>query len=256
MMPVFVQAGLWGLFSASGLTIGALLAVTLYGRLSHRVIAGVMGFGGGVLIAVVAVELMTEAYTRGDPVSAVAGLLVGGAMFSFINWRLSKHGAKNRNRCGECVAQPSETDHKGSGLAIAVGAVLDGIPEALVIGLSMLGGGKLAVGVVAGFFLANIPQGLSSASGMKLAGRSRRYIYAVWVGIPLMIGLTAAFGNFALGSVSTEATTVILCFAAGTVLAMLAETMIPEAFDHAPPMIGLITVTGFLSAFLLVQHHV
>lgn len=60
-----------------------------------------------------------------------------------------------------------------------------------------------------------------------------------------------------LGNVgSTDATTVILCFAAGTVLAMLAETMIPEAFDHAPPMIGLITVTGFLSAFLLVQHHV
>ena len=254
-MPVFVHAGLWGLFTASGLTIGALLAVSLYSRLSHRLISGVMGFGGGVLIAVVSVELMTEAYTRGDPLSAVGGLLAGGGVFSFINWRLAKHGAKNRNRCGECVAQPSETDHKGSGLAIAVGAVLDGIPEALVIGLSMLGGGKLAVGVVAGFFLANIPQGLSSASGMKLAGRSRRYIFTVWTGIPLITAAAAALGALVLGSVSPQIPAVILAFASGAVLAMLAEAMIPEAFEEAQPFIGLITVVGFLAAFLLLQHH-
>ena len=254
-MPVFVHAGLWGLFTASGLTIGALLAVSLYSRLSHRLISGVMGFGGGVLIAVVSVELMTEAYTRGDPLSAVGGLLAGGGVFSFINWRLAKHGAKNRNRCGECVAQPSETDRKGSGLAIAVGAVLDGIPEALVIGLSMLGGGKLAVGVVAGFFLANIPQGLSSASGMKLAGRSRRYIFTVWTGIPLITAAAAALGALVLGSVSPEVPAVILAFASGAVLAMLAEAMIPEAFEEAQPFIGLITVVGFLAAFLLLQHH-
>ena len=255
MMPVFVQAGLWGLFSASGLTIGALLAVTLYGRLSHRVIAGVMGFGGGVLIAVVAVELMTEAYTRGDPLSAVAGLIAGGAVFSFINWRLAEHGAKNRNRCGDCVAQPSETDQKGSGLAIAVGAVLDGIPEALVIGLSLLGGGKLAAGVVAGFFLANIPQGLSSASGMRSAGRSRRYIFTVWLGIPMITAAAAALGALVLGSASDQVPAVILAFAAGAVLAMLAEAMIPEAFENAQPFIGLITVVGFLAAFLLLQLH-
>ena len=237
MMPVFVQAGLWGLFSASGLTIGALLAVTLYGRLSHRVIAGVMGFGGGVLIAVVAVELMTEAYTRGDPLSAVAGLIAGGAVFSFINWRLAEHGAKNRNRCGDCVAQPRETDQKGSGLASAVGA------------------GKLAAGVVAGFFLANIPQGLSSASGMRSAGRSRRYIFTVWLGIPVITAAAAALGALVLGSASNEIPAVILAFAAGAVLAMLAEAMIPEAFENAQPFIGLITVIGFLAAFLLLQLH-
>lgn len=254
-MPVFVQAGLWGLLTASGLTIGALFAVTLRDRLSHRFIAGVMGFGGGVLIAVVAVELMTQAYTRGDPAAAVAGLLAGGGVFSFINWRLAQLGAKNRNRCGDCVAQPNETDRKGSGLAIAVGAVLDGIPEALVIGLSMLGGGKLAVGVVAGFFLANIPQGLSSASGMQLAGRSKRYIFTIWLGIPIITAAAAALGALVLGSVSPQIPAVILAFAAGAVLAMLAEAMIPEAFENAQPFIGLITVVGFLAAFLLLQQH-
>lgn len=255
-MADFIGAGLWGLFSASGLLIGALVADLFSKRLSHRLIATVMGFGGGVLIAIVAVELMGDAIQTGMSIGAITALLGGAAIFSGINWYLANRGAKNRKRCGECVEQPSETEHRGSGVAIAAGAILDGIPEALVIGLSMLGGGKIGMGVVAGFFLANIPQGLSSASGMKLAGRSRRYIYAIWAGIPLLIGQTAALGNIALGSASTDAPGVILCFAAGAVLAMLAETMIPEAFDDAPPLIGLITVTGFLAAFLLVQHHV
>jgi ZIP family zinc transporter len=255
-MPAFVQAGLWGLFAASGLTIGALLAVTFHSRLSHRLIAAVMGFGGGVLIAVVSVELMTVAYTRGDPLAAVGGLLAGGAVFSFINWRLAQHGAQNRKRCGECVAQPSEIDRKGSGLAIAAGAVLDGIPEALVIGMSMLSGGKIAIGVVAGFFLANVPQGLSSASGMQLAGRSRRYIFSVWIGITVVIGVAASVGALVLGSASPQTPAAILAFAAGAVLAMLAEAMIPEAFESAQPFIGMITVVGFLAAFLLIQHHV
>jgi len=197
-----------------------------------------MGFGGGVLIAVVSVELMTEAYSGGEPVSAVIGLLAGGGVFSFINWRLSRLGAKNRNRCGECVAQPSETEREGSGLAIAVGAVLDGIPEALVIGLSLLGGGKLAAGVVAGFFLANIPQGLSSASGMKLAGRSRRYIFAVWIGIPVITAAAAATGALILGSVSAQAPAAILAFAAGAVLAMLAEASPPRPAKRRTTVCG------------------
>ena len=255
MMPTYVEAGLWGLLSGSGLLIGALLAAGLFSGLSHRLVAAVMGFGGGVLIAVLSIDLMTKAYVGGDPVAAIVGLLLGGATFSFINWRLAKAGAKDRKRCGECVQQPGEHDHKGSGLAIAIGSVLDGVPEALVISLSLLGGGKIAAGVVAGFFLANIPQGLSSAAGMKSAGLSRRYIFTIWIGIPLVIGLTAAVGTLVLGALSPQLPPAILAFAAGAVLAMLAETMIPEAFERAQPFIGLITVVGFLAAFLLPQHH-
>ena len=119
--------------------------------------------------------------------------------------------------------------------------------------MSVAGGGKISLALVAGFFLANVPQGLSSTSGMKLAGRSRSYIFTVWIGIPLLIGIAAAAGNVLFGSAEAQAPA-ILAFAAGAVLAMLAEAMIPEAFAKAPPFIGLITVMGFLAAYLLAQH--
>lgn len=255
-MPMFLQAGLWGLLAGSGLLIGAAIAVVFRAQLSHRTIAAVMGFGGGVLIAVLSVDLMNMAFKDGGAVAVVAGSLIGGALFSVINWRLARHGAKHRNRCGDCVQQPSESEHKGSGMAIAVGALLDGVPESIVIGLSLLSGGKIGLALVVGFFLANVPQGLSSASGMKSAGRSHRYIFSVWIGIPLICGLAAAVGNFALGSAPPTVPATILAFAAGGVLAMLAESMIPEAFEDAQPFIGLITVVGFLAAFLIVQSQI
>ena len=253
MMPEFMTAGLWGLLSGSGLLVGAILADAFFGRLTHRMIAAVMGFGGGVLIAVVATELTGGQVAAGLGPLAIFALLAGAAIFSGTNWYLARRGAKHRKRCGECKEQANERQHQGSGVAIALGSVFDGIPEALVIGMSVASGGKFSIAVVAGFFLANVPQGLSSTSGMKLAGRSRRYIYTVWIGIPVLISIAAGAGNFLLGPAETLAPA-ILSFAAGAVIAMLAETMIPEAFEKAPPFIGLITVMGFLAAYLIAQH--
>ena len=212
-----------------------------------------MGFGGGVLIAVLSVDLMDSAFNDGGPVAATVGFLFGATAFSAINWRLARYGARHRNRCGDCVAQPSEAEHKGSGLAIALGAILDGVPESVVIGLSLLDGGKAGLGLVTGFFLANVPQGLSSASGMKKAGRSSRYIFGVGPGFCVISGLSAAAGYLLLGTAAPVLPATILAFAAGGVLAMLAESMIPEAFADAQPFIGLITVVGFLVAFLIIR---
>ena len=244
------KAAFWGLLAASGLLIGALVAVAFDARLSHRKVAAVMGFGGGVLIAVLSVDLMDSAFNRG-PAAATFGVLFGATAFSAINWRLARHGARHRNRCGECVAQLSEAEQPGSGLAIAVGAVLDGIPEALVLGLSVLNDRTMGLGLVAGFFLANVPQGLSSTSGMKKSGRSSRYIFGLWTGMLLISGMAAGAGYLGLAAVVPAMPAMILAFAAGGVLAMLAESMIPEAFADAQPFIGLITVVGFLVAFLI-----
>ena len=185
--------------------------------------------------------------------AATFGVLFGATTFSAINWRLARGGAKHRNRCGECVEQPSEAEWKGSGLAIAVGAVLDGIPESLVLGLSLLDGRGIGLGLVAGFFLSNVPQGLSSTSGMKKAGRSSRYIFGLWTGMLLISGMAAAAGYLGLAAAVPAMPAMILAFAAGGVLAMLAESMIPEAFADAQPFIGLITVTGFLVAFFITK---
>lgn len=252
-MPMVAQAAFGGLLAGSALLIGAVVAVTFVGRLSHRIIAAIMGFGGGVLIAVLSLDLMDAAFRDGGPMAATFGFVSGATVFCAINWRLARHGARHRNRCGECVAQPSEAEHKGSGLAIAVGAVLDGIPESLVIGLSMLGGERIGLELVAGFFLANVPQGLSSATGMRKAGRSSRYIFGIWTGMLLISGMAAAAGYLLLDTAAPAIPATILAFAAGGVLAMLAESMIPEAFWDAQPFIGLITVVGFAVAFLLIK---
>ena len=241
------------MLAASGFVIGALAAVAFDARLSHRIVAANLGFGGGVLIAVLSVDLMDSSFKDGGPTAAALGLLFGATVFSAINWRLARRGARHRNRCGACVSQPSEIEHKGSGLAIALGVALDGVPESLVIGLSLLGGENVGPGLVAGFFLANVPQGLSSTAGMKKAGRSRRYIFSLWVGIVLSGGVAAAAGYLLLGTASSVIPAAILAFAAGGVLAMLAESMIPEAFADAQPFIGLITVVGFLLAFLIIK---
>ena len=206
-----------------------------------------------MLIGVVATELIGERVSAGLGQLAIFALLAGAAIFSGTNWYLAGRGAKHRKRCGECTEQANEREHRGSGAAIALGSVLDGIPEALVIGMSVADGGKISLAVVAGFFLANVPQGLSSTSGMKVAGRSRSYIYVVWICIPLLVCIAAGPGNFLLGSAETLAPA-ILSFAVGAVIAMLAETIIPEAFEKALSFIGLITVVGFLVAYLIAQH--
>ena len=158
-------------------------------------------------------------------------------------------GAKHRNRCGGCVEQPKESQAAGSGLAIALGALLDGLPESLIVGLGAKGG-QVNVAVVVGFFIANFPQGLSSASGMKQAGRGGFYVLSIWGGIALASGVAAGVGNLTLGGIAPEMQAIIKAFAAGAVLAMLAETMIPEAFEKAQSPIGPITAAGFFAAFL------
>jgi ZIP family zinc transporter len=190
-MPGWLQAAGWGFLSASGLLIGAVGGY--YTSLQHTTIARVMTFAAGVLLAVVAVDLVINARGATSLYWTVTGLLCGAAVFSSANWLLSRGGAQHRKRCGECVEQPKEEQQRGSGLAIAAGTFLDGIPEGLVLGLSVLQQGAPGLGTVTAFFLANIPEALSSSAGMRRAVRSMRYVFGVWIGIVLMISLAAAF---------------------------------------------------------------
>jgi ZIP family zinc transporter len=243
------KAVVWGALAAAGLPLGALLAWWV--PFSHRAIARWTAFGGGVLLAILSLELVTEAGEAGGARLFSPCFLAGALLFSGINWRLSVRGAQRRKRCGECVKQPSEAQQPGSGQAILLGVVLDGVPEALVLGLTLGAGGGAPVPLLLGFLLANVPQGLSATSGMRDAGRSPRQVYAVWGAVVAASAGVAWAGAAALAGAPPALRAVAMTLAAGAVLAMLAEAMIPEAFHGEMHFSGLVTAAGFVAAFAL-----
>src|SRR5689334_17624052 len=186
-MPLALQAGMWGLVSGSALVLGALVA--WFAPVPQRFIAAVMAFGSGVLISALSFELMDEAYRTGGFDATALGFLGGAAVYTAANVYLSRRGARHRKRSGD--QQPSS---EGSGLAIAVGALLDGIPESIVIGVSMIGGGAVSWVAVIAIFLSNVPEGLSSSAGMKNAGRPASYVFGVWAAIAVISGFAAFLG--------------------------------------------------------------
>jgi ZIP family zinc transporter len=248
-LPGWLQAAGWGLLSASGLLLGAVGGY--YTQLRHTTISRVMTFAAGVLLAVVAVDLVINARGAASLHWTVMGLLCGAAVYSSVNWLLSRRGAQHRKRCGECVEQPTEKQQPGSGIAIAAGTFLDGVPEGVVLGLSVLNQGAPGLGTVTAFFLANIPEALSSSAGMRHAGRSARYVFGVWIGIALMISLAAAVAGLVLRGVGPAVRGTVEAFAAGTILALVSETMIPEAFHGSPQFNGLLLVVGFVALLIL-----
>jgi ZIP family zinc transporter len=244
---MWAQAGFWGFVAGAALLIGA--AVGYFLKVPQRLIAAIMAFGSGVLISALSFELVDEAYRQGGFTATALGFLGGASIYTAANWYLNHRGAKHRKRSGD--QQPSESEDSGSGLAIAVGALLDGIPESIVIGLSMLKGGAVSTVAVAAIFLSNVPEGLSSAAGMKKAGRPIGYIFGIWGGIALLSGIASLVGYTVFQHFPSEVVAATTAVAAGAILAMLVDTMIPEAFEVAHDFAGLITVAGFLAAFAL-----
>jgi ZIP family zinc transporter len=245
--PKWFAAALWGCIAGSALVLGA--GVAWFVKVPTRVIAGIMAFGSGVLISALSFELMDEAYRNGGFEASALGFLAGAAVYTLANRILTLWGAKHRKRSGE--QQPSESQQGGSGLAIAVGALLDGIPESMVIGLSLMKGGAVSMVAVIAIFLSNVPEGLSSAAGMKRAGRGARYVFGVWLAIALASGVASWAGYVLFAGVAPALVSATTAVAAGAILSMLVDTMIPEAFAEAHDYAGLITVAGFLASFAL-----
>lgn len=250
-MPIGFEVGIWGMVVGSGLLLGA--GVSYARRLSHGSVATVMAFGGGVLIAIATIDLMEESYLKGGFIGSAAGILIGAVVFSSLNALLARRGALSRKRCGECVVQPTEQELPGSGMALALGSVLDVLPEAVAVGLSLDMGGTVSAAVVGGFFLANVPQGISATSGMRDAGRSALFIIGLWTTVTVFAGLCAAAGVLVASMLPGYATAPIAAVAAGAILALLAEIIIPEAFFNARRFIGVITVLGFLTSYVIIK---
>ena len=240
----WMMALAWGLFSGCALLIGA--SVGWFAKPSPRVSAGMMAFGSGVLMSTVAFELMGEAWRAGGLLATSIGFVAGAVLFTVGAVVLAANGARNRKRS----VLPEKSTAGVAALAIALGSVLDGVPESMVIGLSVLNGG-VSLPIVVAVFLANVPESMSSAVGMKKAGMSKTYVFGLWGGITLLCGIGAVGGYMLFQNAPAEYVAVAQGVAAGAILAMIADTMIPEAFNETHNAAGLITATGFLTAFLL-----
>jgi zinc transporter, ZIP family len=236
-----LAAGFWGFVGGASLLVGALVGI--YARASKRTIATVMALGSGVLISSVAFELMDEAYQVGGFDAASLGLLLGAVAFFFADREVNRRGGARRKNSGGKQGD--------SATAIAIGALMDGIPESAAIGISLLEGGGISAALVAAVFLSNVPEGLSSASGMRQAGRSTPHILGLWGGVTIASAVASLLGYFFLAGAPENLVAGIQAFAAGAILTMLASTMMPEAYEEGGEIVGLVTAVGFLLSFVL-----
>ena len=233
----------WGLLSASSLVIGSLLAIWL--KISLRVIGLIMAFGAGVLISAVAFDRVEEAAETSSGAGGVAlGLFVGCGVFFGGDLLISRLGGGDRKD-----ATGDQAD--GSPLAIVLGTVLDGIPESMVIGLTIFQGGAVGAAYLSAVFISNLPEAISSTSGLLTGGWTKSRVLWMWVSIAVIsaIASLAGYGLFQNASPTTVA--FVLAFAAGAILTMLADTMMPEAFEHGGKLVGVVTTLGFAVAYAI-----
>ena len=233
----------WGLISASSLVIGSLVAIWL--KINLRTIGLIMAFGAGVLISAVAFDLVQEAADKSSGHGAVAwGLFAGCGVFFGGDWLISRLGGGDRK-------DATGDQESGSPLAIVLGTVLDGIPESMVIGLTIFEGGKVGAAYLAAVFISNLPESISSTSGLLTAGWKKSRVLWMWVGIAV-VSAVASLAGYGLFQDSSPATVAfVLTFAAGAILTMLASTMMPEAFQHGGRLVGVVTTLGFAVAYAI-----
>jgi len=238
-----MTAFFWGAVGGAALVIGALAAIWF--EPGRRVLGAVMAFGAGVLISAVAFDLVEEAFDTSAGAGGVASGLFAGALTFFVGDALiDRMGGANRKSSGGEQAE-------GSGLAIVLGAVLDGIPESIVLGVGLIDGTGVSVPFIAAVFLSNLPEGLAATTGLLRSRWSRAHVLALWGAVALVSALAALLGFVAFDGVSPGTVAFVLSFAGGAILTMLADTMMPEAFENEGRLVGLLTTAGFALAFAL-----
>jgi ZIP family zinc transporter len=241
-----LEAGLWALLAASALIIGALAGLFLH--LPRRIVSTVMAFGAGALISAVAFDLTDEAFQRGGTAALAIGLTIGAITFFAGKKLIERSGGRMHARR---TASDSRTVVEGNGPAIVLGALLDGIPESVVLGATLLGGGGIGVPFFVAVFLSNLPEAISGSNDLQHEGHKPGWIIGLWLAVVITSAIASALGYAILGGMTGTPVAFIQAFAAGAILTMLADTMVPEAYQNAGDSAGLATVLGFALAYLL-----
>jgi zinc transporter, ZIP family len=233
----------WGFIAAASLIIGGLLALHL--TISRRTLGYIMAFGGGVLISAIAYELVEEAVATAAGGPVALGVFAGAITFFGGDLLIDRLGGSGRKAS-------SGEQAEGNTLPIVLGTVLDGIPESIVLGVTLLDGG-ISVAMLSAIFISNVPEAIAGTTGLQAAGWRRGQILALWTTVAVVSGLSCAVGYQVLDTADPGTIAFIQAFAAGALLTMLADTMMPEAFEHGGKSVGLWTTLGFCVAFALTQ---
>ncbi len=226
---------LFALTASSALVLGAAAGVRW--DLSKEITAWLMAFAAGALITAVAFELFLESYDHGGALHSGGAFICGAVVFIAVDWWLERH-ARRRQQRGLAV-----------GLALLAGVTLDGVPENLALGISLIDGP--AVALLVAIFLSNLPEAVVGARRMDEAGISGGRIVGIWSVAALLLAVMMVVGYAFFDDLSEQHLSWPLGFAAGAVLASLADTLMPEAYDDGGPLIALATALGFLTSFLI-----
>ncbi len=240
-MSAWAAAG-WGAFSAAALLIGQALARPLATR---RTTTGLlMGFGAGTLLAAVAYELIPES-SFDEPLRVGLGFSLGALTYFGLDWLVDHRGGSGR----QDIAGGGGSGGS-SGAAMFIGALLDGIPEAFVLGAGLALGGGVSLAFVVAVFASNVPEGVAGTANLRAAGVPERRITGMWTALTLVCAVAATIG-FVVSDDLPDGGLAAQAFAAGAMVTMLADSMMPEAFEHGGRAVGLLTVVGYLVAAVL-----
>jgi ZIP family zinc transporter len=235
-----ITAFLWGFIATFSLFIGGLIGILF--KIGKRPLGLIMAFGAGVLLSAVAYELVFKSIkaSLGSGASLI-GILTGAITFFVIDLLISKMGASGRKNI-------SGVHQENMALPIVLATILDGIPETLVIGMSLLAGGEVGIGMLVAVFISNLPEAIAGTSGMVAGAWKKGRILLLWLLIAVVCALSSMAGYGLLENATPGVISFIQTFAAGAILVMLSNTMIPEAYEHGKKLAGIFTVLGFAVA--------
>lgn len=239
-----IEAAFWGGLGASALLVGAVVAFLAH--VPKHIQGLILAFGAGTLFGAVAYELFEEAVNLSvSGIDVAIGFGLGATVFYLGSLGIDRLSPQERD------GMASMRDPRTSGLALVLGAVLDGIPESIVLGLSLLAGEGVSVAVLAAVFISNVPEGLSASEDLSDSGTPPGSILSLWAIVVLASAVASAIGFGVLGQMGPHVVVLLDSFAAGAILAMLAESMIPEAYAQGGRAVGLATTFGFAIAAAL-----
>ena len=258
-MCIDMDAFIFGVIASSALVIGALVGARI--QLPKALLAAMLAFAAGALMTALAFELFEDAYEHGGIWRAAIGLIIGAAVFTVLSaWldRYAQVGPEQQQGSEKLDVDAAAEDRRpssasisgGAGLALLAAVTLDGVPENVALGVS-LGSGTGGLALLAAIFVSNFPEALVGSASMRAQGRSQTFILGTWFGCAALLTLAVIIGAGPLSNASEETISLPLAFAAGAVLASLADTLMPEAYEKGGPTVALSTTAGFVLSFVL-----